>query len=99
MDDDAFVIGATTSAEDLADQLRLLAAKLAAPGWDPKPVLRAKAALEAGYPALGASPDGVLARDLDRLLHAGDPRWGTPSGSARTCSRCPGATAKSGCSR
>ncbi|UIJ45883.1 insulinase family protein [Sphingomonas cannabina] len=78
-DDDAFVVGATTSAEDLPDQLRLFAAKLQSPGWDPKPVARARAALLASYAALGASPDGVLARDLDGLLHAGDPRWGTPS--------------------
>ena len=79
IDDDAFVFGATTSAEDLADQLRLIAAKLSSPGWDPNPVARAKAVMLASYASLGASPDGVLGRDLDRLLHDGDPRWGTPS--------------------
>ena len=79
IDDDAFVMGATTSAEDLPDQLRLMATKLSAPGWDPKPVARAKAVLLASYAALSAAPDGILARDLDRLLHAGDPRWGTPT--------------------
>ena len=79
IDDDSFVMGATTSAEDLPDQLRLIAAKLVAPAWDPRPVARARAVLLASYAALGSSPDGVLSRDLDRLLHAGDPRWGTPS--------------------
>jgi zinc protease len=79
MDDDAFVFGATTSADDLPDQLRLIAAKLAAPGWDPNPVARARAVLLASYAGLEASPDGILNRDLDNLLHAGDPRWGTPS--------------------
>ncbi len=76
--DDAFVMGATTSAPDLLDQLRLIAAKLSTPGWDPNPVARARAVLLASYAGLGASPDGVLQRDLDSLLHDGDPRWGTP---------------------
>ncbi|SOB80602.1 zinc protease [Sphingomonas guangdongensis] len=79
IDDDAFVMGGTTSAEDLTDQLRLLAAKLQSPGWDPKPVARARAVLLTSYAALGSSPDGVLTRDLDRLIHDGDPRWGTPT--------------------
>ncbi|MBN2973678.1 insulinase family protein [Roseomonas aeriglobus] len=79
IDEDAFLFGATTSAEDLADQLKLIAAKLAAPGWDPKPVARAKAVMLASYASMDASPDGVLGRDLDRLLHDGDPRWGTPT--------------------
>ncbi|HET9510044.1 MAG TPA: insulinase family protein [Sphingomonas sp.] len=79
VDDDAFVFGSTTSAGDLADQLKLIAAKLALPGWDPNPVARAKAVMLAGYASQAASPDGVLGRDLDRLLHDGDPRWGTPT--------------------
>jgi zinc protease len=79
VDDDAFVMGATTSADDLTDQLRLFATKLVAPAWDPKPVERARAVMLTSYASLGASPDGVLARDLESLLHAGDPRWGTPS--------------------
>src|SRR3546814_20350168 len=32
----------------------------------------------AGYPSLGGPPAGVLARDLEGLLHNGDPRWHTP---------------------
>src|SRR3546814_20570917 len=32
----------------------------------------------AGYPSLGGSPAGVLARHLQGLLHNGDPRWDTP---------------------
>ncbi|HWK34774.1 M16 family metallopeptidase, partial [Sphingomonas sp.] len=79
IDDDAFVVGATTSADDLADQLKLFATKLQSPGWDPKPVARARAVMLASYPSLGASPDAVLGRDLERLLHGGDQRWGTPT--------------------
>ncbi|WP_082006322.1 M16 family metallopeptidase [Sphingomonas sp. ERG5] len=79
IDDDAFSYGAMTSPTDLADQLRLMAARMAAPGWDPNPVARAKSLILAGYNGFEASPDGVLSRDLERLLHDGDPRWGTPT--------------------
>lgn len=77
--DDAFRFSAQTNKDDLADQLRLFAAKLAAPGWDAGPVNRAKAGVLASYAGLSASPDAVLGRDLERLLHSGDPRWGVPS--------------------
>jgi len=77
--DDAFTFGAITTPGDFADNLTLMAAKLAAPGWDPQPVARARAAALAGYASLSSSPDGVLSRDLERLLRDGDPRWGTPT--------------------
>lgn len=79
VDDDAFVIGYTTSPEDLPDQLKLIAAKLAQPGWDPDPLARAKAVTLAGYNGFASSPTGVLARDLEGLLHGGDARWITPT--------------------
>ncbi|MGI4731153.1 MAG: M16 family metallopeptidase [Janthinobacterium lividum] len=77
--DDAFTLGATTTPADLADQLKLMADKIAAPGWDPAPVLRAKGVILTSYAGFDASPDGVLSRDLDGLLHDGDPRWTTPA--------------------
>lgn len=76
--DDAFQLGAMTSPSDLEDQLRLMAAKVAFPGWDPNPVLRARTFMLSTYDSLDSSPDQVLGRDLERLLHDGDPRWGTP---------------------
>jgi zinc protease len=76
--DDAFVMNAQTTPADYQDNLTLMAAKIAYPRWDAAPVARAKAAMLAGYPALSSSPDGVLARDLERLLRDGDPRWGVP---------------------
>jgi zinc protease len=79
--DDAFVMRAQTRQSDLADQLRLMATKLAAPRWDAAPIARARAAYLAGYDAYSASPQGVLARDLNGLLHGDDPRWATPSRS------------------
>jgi zinc protease len=77
--DDAFSLNGTTRAADLDDQLRLMAAKLAVPGWDPAPVLRAKAAMAMGYASANASPSGVLNRELTGRLHGGDPRWTFPS--------------------
>ncbi len=77
--DDAFVMSAMTTPGDYADNLALMAAKLAAPRWDAAPVLRAKAAAVAGYAGFNSSPDGVLSRDLERLLRNGDPRWGPPT--------------------
>ena len=78
IEDDAFSLMAITSPADYKDQLRLLADKLAAPGWDPTPIARAKAVILSGYPGLNASPDGVLSRDLEYFLHDRDPRWGLP---------------------
>ncbi|NIJ19983.1 zinc protease [Sphingomonas naasensis] len=75
---DAFRFGGQTNKEDLPDQLRLFATKLAAPAWDPNPVTRAKTAVLSGYAGLSSSPDAVLGRDLEKLLHSGDPRWGIP---------------------
>jgi zinc protease len=77
--DDAFVMNAQTTPGDYADNLALMAAKLAAPRWDPAPVLRAKAGALAGYAGFDSSPDSVLSRDLERKLRAGDPRWGPPT--------------------
>ena len=82
IDDDAFALSAITSPGDLGDQLRLMADKLAVPAWDPAPVTRAKAVVSTSYAGYDASPDGVLSRDLEGLLHDGDPRWTTPSRGA-----------------
>ncbi|MBX3593446.1 M16 family metallopeptidase [Sphingomonas sp.] len=78
IDDDAFVLAGQTSPDDLADQLKLLAAKLASPGWDPNPVARARAVSISGYAATTSSPDAVIGRDLERELRGGDARWGAP---------------------
>lgn len=79
IDDDAFEMSAVTRSADVEDQLRLMAAKLAHPGWDPAPVLRMKAGVLAAYDAMSGSPGSVLARDLTALLRDGDVRWRTPS--------------------
>lgn len=79
IEDDAFSFSSMTSPEDLADQLTLIAAKMAVPGWDAKPIARARAVTLTAFDAYNASPGGVLSRDLEGLLHNGDPRWTSPT--------------------
>tara|TARA_R110002033_G_scaffold10936_4_gene35321 strand:+ start:654 stop:3632 length:2979 start_codon:yes stop_codon:yes gene_type:complete len=78
IDNDAFEIRADTRPSDLEDQLHLIAAKLVYPRWDPAPVIRSKAASLIGYDSFSASPQAVMERDLEWLLHGKDPRWKTP---------------------
>jgi zinc protease len=77
--DDAFVLSGVTRPEDLETQMQLLAAYTAHPGWRPEAFLRMKSAGPNYLDQLQATPEGVLNRDLGRLLHAGDRRWGLPS--------------------
>ncbi len=78
-DDDAFVMRAQTRQSDLADQLKLIASKLVAPGWDPAPVARIRAAITSSYDGYGSSPQGILGRDLSGLLRGSDTRWTSPT--------------------
>ncbi|MDO7835419.1 insulinase family protein [Sphingobium sp. HBC34] len=79
MDDDAFEMQVVTRPADYKDQLRLFAAKLAAPGWDPAPIARVKTGAAVAYDAMSRAPDAVLGRDLNWLLHDKDVRFRTPS--------------------
>ncbi len=76
--DDAFVLSGATKADDLETQAQLLAAYVAHPGWRPEGFDRMRSAAPTILDELDATPSGVLSRDLGRLLHAGDPRWGLP---------------------
>ncbi|MEO0063490.1 MAG: hypothetical protein RLZZ08_2050, partial [Pseudomonadota bacterium] len=79
IEDDAFVFEGLTRAEDVTDQLYLLAAKLATPRWEPAPFLRAKAAALLAYDSQTGSPNGILNRDFSWLLRGRDPRYATPT--------------------
>ena len=79
--DDAFELRGATRPEDLATQFQVLAAYVADPGFRPEAFERLKAAYLTALPQLSATPDGVLERDLEQLLRAGDPRWATPGAS------------------
>ncbi|HEX4196851.1 MAG TPA: insulinase family protein [Caulobacteraceae bacterium] len=76
--DDAFVLSGATKADDFETQVQLLAAYVAHPGWRPEGFDRMRAAAPSIFDQLEATPDGVLNRELGRLLHSGDPRWGIP---------------------
>ncbi len=77
--ENAFVFSARTRAIDLKDQLKLIAAKLAAPRWDAAPVLRTRAATLTGFDSQDKTAQSVLSRDLGGLLNGGDARWLSPS--------------------
>lgn len=79
--DDAFVLRSRTNATDLADELKLMAEKLAFPGWDAAPIARVRAVVQTELAAQEASPQSIITRDLRSLLHGGDPRWKTPDAS------------------
>ncbi|MGI9169504.1 MAG: M16 family metallopeptidase [Caulobacteraceae bacterium] len=77
--DQAFELAGATDPKDLATQLQVLAAYVADPGFRPEAFERTRAAYLAALPQLAATPEGVLERDLESLLHAGDARWDFPS--------------------
>ncbi|MFC4291653.1 M16 family metallopeptidase [Sphingorhabdus arenilitoris] len=79
IEDNAFEFSSTTRPDDLADQLRLIAAKLEHPGWRPGPVTRAKASAKANYDSFEMSANSVLQRDLEYLIRSKDRRWKSPS--------------------
>ncbi|RXR29794.1 M16 family metallopeptidase [Sphingobium fluviale] len=78
IDEEAFELSALTRPADYRDQLRLFAAKLYAPGWDPAPVERVKAGMLAAYDSASATPGGVMGRELGWLLRKKDARYRTP---------------------
>ncbi|WP_369027182.1 M16 family metallopeptidase [Qipengyuania sp. RANM35] len=76
--DGVFTFFGQTRGQDLADQLYLFAAKLAMPRWDANPIVRAQAGARLAYESYAGTPAGVINRDLEYLLRAGDPRYKTP---------------------
>jgi len=79
IDDGVFTLNGQTRPADIADQLYLFAAKLAMPRWDANPVLRAKAAAQLGYESYGATPMGIISRDLEYVLSNRDARFAMPT--------------------
>jgi zinc protease len=77
--DQAFLLSGSTRPADLLMQLQLLAASASEPGFRPEGFAQAKATALAALPQLGATPDGVLSRDLGAILRSDDPRWRTPT--------------------
>lgn len=78
IDDDAFELSAESKPSDFADQMRLLAGKLAFPRWDTAPVDRLRIGYLTGYDLNDATPNAVIDRNLRGWLTAGDARWAAP---------------------
>ncbi len=78
IDDDAFELAAESRPADLADQMKLIAGKLAFPRWDAAPVERLRVGFLTGYDVNDATPNAVLDRNLRGWLTAGDARWAAP---------------------
>lgn len=75
VDEDAFVLSGKTNPEDLADQLRLLSAKLAYPRWDPRLFARFQAAAIDSFDLHFSSAAARAARELGGVVRPGDARW------------------------
>lgn len=72
-----YISGATVP-ENLSDQLNLMMAYATAPGYRPEAKTRYDKYIASFYPTLDGTPGGVAARDVDRLIRSGDPRFGIP---------------------
>jgi len=82
--DDAFVFSGVTRPEDLETQLQLLTASASDPGWRPEAFTRMRAAAPTILSQMDATPEGVLNRQLGRMLHSGDLRWSIPDAAQIT---------------
>lgn len=82
VEDNGFEWTAETSPADLADQLKLITAKLAQPGWDPAPIARLKLGMLTGFDQAETTPGGLIERDLLAWLRDRDSRWQPPSREA-----------------
>ncbi len=77
--DEAFNLTGTTRPQDLDTQLQLLAAYMTRPGWRSEAFDQTRAGETVALNSLSATPQGVEARDLAVLEHAGDQRWAVPT--------------------
>ena len=72
-----YISGATVP-DNLGDQLNLMTAYATAPGYREEAKTRYDKYIASFYPTLDSTPGGVAARDIDRLIRSGDPRFGIP---------------------
>lgn len=74
-----FSLSGSTVTSDLTDEFNYLMARLTHPGYRPEARARFTKSIESWYPTLDSTPDGVAARDVSRIIHSNDPRYGIPS--------------------
>jgi zinc protease len=77
--ENGFTLGGRTRPADLATQLQVLAAYATDPGYKPIGWNRLRSLSATIHDQLASTPGGVVNRDLGGLIHAGDPRFVTPS--------------------
>jgi zinc protease len=75
VDEDAYAMRGATSGKELEDQLRLLAAKLAAPRWDAQLFERFRASGLSAYELSFASASARTGREFPAFVRGGDGRW------------------------
>lgn len=78
MGSSAFAFGGATTPEDFLLQLQLWSAYLVEPGYRPEGYAQYRRLIDSIYDSLDATPAGVVSKDVERLIHDGDPRFGTP---------------------
>jgi len=78
-DSDAFEIWGVTDRASLADQMNLLTAHVTAPAFTNEADERYRRQLRAWYPTHDASPNGIVRKELPRLVRSGDGRYGYDS--------------------
>jgi zinc protease len=79
IDDDAVILQGRTRPEDLATELQLLTAHAVHPGWRPQAFERIRNVGATIHDQQDATPGGVFGREVNKLLHSGDARWGFPT--------------------
>lgn len=78
VEEDGFVLSGITTAEDLTDQLRLMAAYLVAPAFREEAFRLGREQLSELYRRLATTPQGTFANEVDHFLKGNDPRGGYP---------------------
>ena len=74
----ATTLSGSTTPDDLALQLKLMAAYAVDPGYRPEAQAQYDKYIKSWYPTLDSTPGGVASRDISRILRSGDARWGIP---------------------
>ena len=74
-------LSGSTTPDDLALQLKLMAAYATDPGYRPEAQAQYDKYIKSWYPTLDSTPGGVASRDIGRILRSGDTRWGIPGES------------------
>jgi zinc protease len=87
VDDNAFVLSGGSRPADLTAQMQILAAYAVDPGFRPEAFSRIQTNTLTVLDQLDTTASGVVNRDLARLMHNGDQRWGFPSKQTLTSTK------------